>query len=105
MASQLPLGPYPESPGYKERDTSRISAGRAALRAPTLKARCLSQFKSSPRGFTADEIAAALNETVLSVRPRVAELAKLGWLVDAGYRRENESGHKAIVWILDESRR
>ena len=50
------------------------------------------------RPMTADEVAALLGETVLSIRPRVAELRKLGKIAATGDKRRNESGMLASVW-------
>jgi predicted ArsR family transcriptional regulator len=47
---------------------------------------------------TADEVAAALEISVLHARPRISELRALGKVQDSGERRKNDSGHKAIVW-------
>jgi hypothetical protein len=51
-------------------------------------------------GATADEIAAALNYSILTIRPRVSELNKQGRIVDSGLRRPNASGRNAIVWRI-----
>ena len=58
--------------------------------------------------MTADEIAEFLDESVLSIRPRVAELASESWcrkrlgcgamIVATGERRPNRSGVRAAVW-------
>jgi hypothetical protein len=47
---------------------------------------------------TADEVAAALGESVLSIRPRFTELLQVGWITDTGIRRPNISGRNATVW-------
>jgi hypothetical protein len=49
-------------------------------------------------GFTADEIAARLGESILTIRPRITELNKLCKIKDTGVRRPNSSGRNAIVW-------
>tara|TARA_R100001163_G_scaffold17524_1_gene15658 strand:+ start:2971 stop:3243 length:273 start_codon:yes stop_codon:yes gene_type:complete len=48
--------------------------------------------------FTADEVADVLGCSILSVRPRVAELANNNEIEDSGERRRNASGRNAIVW-------
>lgn len=90
--------PYPASPGYRLTDTSFKAAKdiSSSKRAARLRNRCLEIFKFGE--FTADELARQINESVLSVRPRVTELSKLGEIVDTGIRRRNESGKFAIVW-------
>jgi len=49
-------------------------------------------------GLTADEVAGRLGLSILSIRPRITELARLGKVRDSGERRRNGSGRKAIVW-------
>lgn len=101
--------PYPASPGYTNASTSRAAAARVAPRAGTLRAECLAAYRQDvltsarmkqPAGLTADECAGAVGRSVLSVRPRIAELAEMGWLVDSGRRHTNDSGASAIVWVL-----
>ena len=87
---------YPLRPSYKYRDTSAQAAVAMEPRAPTLRDRCYRVLQQRAR--TADEVAAALGETVLAVRPRVTELARQRRVVDTGIRRENASGRKAAVW-------
>lgn len=55
-------------------------------------------FQRNRMGLTADEVAALLVQSVLAVRPRVAELRKEGFIRDTGLRRSNASGKRAIVW-------
>jgi DNA-binding transcriptional ArsR family regulator len=47
---------------------------------------------------TADEIAYVLKYSILTVRPRVSELNKMGLITDTEKRRANTSGRMAIVW-------
>lgn len=89
---------YPHSPGYKSRSTSRQSAEAMAPKVETLREQCLAALTVDS---TADEVAGRLNKSVLSIRPRVAELARLGKIVDSGIRRANESSHRAIVWTTN----
>ena len=53
---------------------------------------------ANPGGLTADEIAADLGESVLSIRPRVSELHRLGMIEKTKVRRRNASGMSASVW-------
>jgi predicted HTH transcriptional regulator len=48
--------------------------------------------------MTADEVAENMGKSILSIRPRIAELSKLGSIEDSGQRRTNESGKVATVW-------
>ena len=95
----LPLQVYPTAPGYKNKDKSGPSR-KAALsikpHALTLRGLCFKAISQMP--MTADEVAAAIGKSILSVRPRIAELSKLGKIEDTGNRRENESGRDATVW-------
>lgn len=54
--------------------------------------------------MTADECAAAMGLSVLSVRPRFSELKRLGRIAETGQRRPNASGRMAAVWSLLETR-
>jgi hypothetical protein len=58
----------------------------------------LSVFKDAAGGMTADQAAAVLDLPILSVRPRVAELHRLGELRRTEERRKNTTGMTATVW-------
>lgn len=88
---------YPSSPGFQARDTSRAAAEHVAPTAALLRNRCLEVVERS-MGLTADEVAGRLGLSILSVRPRITELARLGKVRDSGDRRPNASGRTAIVW-------
>ena len=90
---------YPNEPGFKNKDKdgpSRKAASEIKEQAPTLRELCLSTLGKHP--MTADEVATTINRSILSVRPRVAELAALGQVEDTGSRRTNSSGKLATVW-------
>ena len=87
---------YPEGPGAAPVDTSIGAANQVARRVRPLREKCLDVLARG--GFTADEIADRLGESVLTIRPRVTELNKLGMITDTGARRPNSSGRPAIVW-------
>ena len=89
---------YPSAPGYKVEGPSREAARKIAPRAGSLRAKVLNYYTTNyPRNFTADEIAKALNLSVLSSRPRLSELRALGWLEETAERRPNESGCMATA--------
>jgi hypothetical protein len=96
--------PYPESPGFKEGTTSRDAARAILSRAETLRHLVMAEITAAGRsGLSADQVAARLGESVLSIRPRLSELSKpvpprLPLIVPTGERRTNDSGMKAKVW-------
>ena len=91
---------YPHKPGFKARATSRTAAKSVEAKAAPLRDRVYEIIKKAGRrGITADEAADALDVSILSVRPRVSELAVMNWLEDTMQRRANKgSGKHAIVW-------
>jgi hypothetical protein len=89
-------GSYPDSPGWKRRETSEAAAAAMAPRAGTIRERVLSALRENPG--TADEIAERIGEHFLSCRPRCSELAAKFLIADSGIRRPNVGGKSAIVW-------
>lgn len=90
---------YPFRAGAKEETTSRAAAiaiessGRAANLRERVKA-----FFEAGHAATADEVARILKEPVLSIRPRVAELNKQGFIIQTGIRRASSEGRASHVW-------
>ncbi|MFN7174201.1 MAG: hypothetical protein ACK4MT_05760 [Thermaurantiacus tibetensis] len=103
MSADLPLfrwqERYPGAPGFKRQATSAEAATSMRDQAGRLRGAVLAALRRHGP-LTADEIAGALGETVLSVRPRVSELAVEGLVVKTSQRRRNDSGRTAIVWRL-----
>jgi len=89
---------YPEAPGAQDRETSQAAADFIAPTAPQLRARALAIVERS-NVLTADEVAGRLGLSILSIRPRLTELSRLGKVRDGGTRRKNKSGRNAIVWV------
>jgi predicted ArsR family transcriptional regulator len=85
-------------PGFKARDTSKAAAESARHRAVALRNAVLKTIADSA-GLTADEVAEKLGESILAIRPRVSELGAQFKITDSGYRRRNDSGRNAIVWV------
>lgn len=89
---------YPRQPGFKAPGPSEEAARRVAGDASRLRAAVLAELHQWAGGRTADEIAAGLRRSILSVRPRVSELHADGKIMPTDDRRRNESGHSATVW-------
>lgn len=92
----LDLFTYPNFPGAKREGTSRAAAEQVAPRAPTIRQRILTLMDGA--SLTADEAAAQLGISILSVRPRFSEALALGQIEDTGRTRLNDSGVAATVW-------
>ena len=93
--------PYHETIGYQQTETSFNAAVRAAVNARNVRDKVASVL--AERGpMTADEIAAVLGLSILTVRPRVTDLNKAGRIEDTGARRQTGSGNAAIVWRVKE---
>jgi predicted XRE-type DNA-binding protein len=89
---------YPQSPGWKRRDTSEQAAEDIKPSAETLRNQVYQLLKL--RTMSADECAELMEVDKLSIRPRFSELAKMNKIEDTGKRTLNRSGKKAIVWRL-----
>lgn len=102
---QFSLLDYPHVAGFKENTTSREAAEaiEAEGRAAHLRERVRKWFEAGNTG-TADECAAALNENILSIRPRVSEFRERGFLIETGDRRPSSSGRSSHVWKKAEMR-
>lgn len=92
---------YPARPGYKERTTSKDAADVVEPNSSILRERAYNTLLAAGEdGLTADQVAAALDESVLAIRPRITELSKADppRIVPTGARRKNESKLMAKVW-------
>ena len=103
MEPQYGMFDYPNSPGFKRRDTATLSAKQSAPKAPRLR-QAVHDMLMLRGPLTADECAAYLDCDRLSIRPRFSELAALNKIADTGDRRANDSGKSAIVWRAIEPR-
>jgi hypothetical protein len=90
---------YPHHPGAKTGGTSAESADAIAGRAQRLRDTVMAVLELHGPS-TADQVASLLSQSVLSIRPRVAELHKMGLIVATGERRRNRSGHSAMTWRI-----
>lgn len=91
---------YPHVPGWKGTDTSREAAKAIAPSAKTLRGQVLGFLKrlAPDEALTADQIAVGMQRSILSIRPRVSELAAAGAIVRGDKRGKNESGMSAATW-------
>ncbi|MDE2107545.1 MAG: hypothetical protein KGL39_60690 [Patescibacteria group bacterium] len=92
----IALDSYPVRPGFKVRGPSAEAADSVRSDAAILRSRCLAELKRED--LTADEVAARVGESILSVRPRISELVMRREVRDCGSRRRNISGKSATVW-------
>lgn len=91
--------PYPRDPGWKAAGTSQDAAEAITSHAKTVRGRVLAFLRERyPDSFSADQIAAALEENVLTVRPRVSELRRSDLIEPSVERRRNRSGMLARCW-------
>lgn len=90
---------YPNRAGFKDHTTSRDAADaiEGSGRALTLREQVLLHFIRCSTA-TADEVAHALGESILAIRPRVSELYKKGFLERTGMKRRSDGGHEAHVY-------
>jgi hypothetical protein len=95
----FPFDLYPDLPGSKVAGgASQEAAAAIACHVPRLRGIVLAAFRENPAGPTADEVAQIVELPILSVRPRVAELHRLGEIRPTDRRRRNTSGMSATVW-------
>ena len=88
---------YPQTPGFKVRNTSRTAAQGMKSRAPSIRDKVLNAIKQRP--MASFEVAEAIGVTYRSTQPRTSELAAMGLIVDSGQRRfDPETGKQVIVW-------
>ena len=90
---------YPSVPGFKEKGGTSEAAARAiAGRCKFLRRRCLEALRK--KDMTADELADALGETLVSVKPRVSELVARHKVFRSRDRRKNANGVRVVVWTV-----
>ncbi len=86
--------------GVMKRQTGKKRL-QGVMFAATVRKEVFDYLRAHPEGGTADEIADAIDHSILTVRPRVAELhRKMGLITDSGRRAANASGKRAIIWIV-----
>lgn len=95
---------YPHVPGYKERNgTSQQAAQQAARTDDGNRALVLAALKAHGP-MTADEVGERVGLGPLQVRPRVAQLHKLGLVENTRQKRPSCTGSPSWVWRAAERR-
>lgn len=74
------------------------AASTDATRLESLAYRTL--FEAGVEGLTAEQLSRILNIEKNTISPRLRPLARKGLIIDSGRRRKNETGKRAIVWIV-----
>lgn len=90
---------YPDQPGFQNTDTSKAAAESVKSKAPALRKQVLEALCNHVFGATPDTIANELNESILSIRPRITELKLKGLIEDSGRRGKTDMGKASIIWI------
>jgi transcription initiation factor IIE alpha subunit len=92
---------YPHVAGHRRLGGSVEASHVMTPKLPQLQAAVVAVVeRAGAYGATGDEIAAALGWDKFRVRPRTAELRKLGKIMDSRKRRKSEAGIMSIVWVL-----
>lgn len=84
--------------------TSHRAARAAAPRAGSQRDRILRAILDAPLGLNYDEVSEATGIVGVSTSTRISELARDGWIEQAG-ERETSAGGTAIVWVASEKAR
>jgi len=90
---------YPDVAGFKAPGPSEQAANTISGTAKTLREQVLKTISEAPAGLSADAVADRLGKSVLSVRPRVSELRRLGEIRPTTQRAKNQSGMSATIWV------
>ena len=100
MQPQLDFTRYPERAGFKATGTSQDAANaiEGSGQAGRLRAAVLGWYATHTG--TADDCAAGLGESILSIRPRCSELLTKGLLFRTGERRPSSTGTAQNVLAL-----
>jgi len=85
--------------GHQPVDTSWEAAIEGRITKKIARRRILNFLRQTARGWTADEIATALDLDPLTVRPRITEMKNEFLVEDTGERRMGNRGRKQAVII------
>lgn len=83
--------------GARRTDPTTSRAAATSVKTKTLQKMILEALKEVGP-MTTEELAAVLQETIVTVSPRMRPLVNLGLVKDSGQTRANNSGRNAIVW-------
>lgn len=86
---------YPDNPGWKDTTVSKDNAEAGRIKFNRMQHRVLELFETGFTGST-DDVAAQLQISLLSARPRCTELLKMGLLERT--RIVGRDGHRR--WVL-----
>jgi len=101
--TQPPYEHYDGSPPHEDVDTSREAAERARVFVATAQERVYACYIAAGRdGCTDDEINAATDMALNTIRPRRRELEDDRRVVRTERRRRTRSGRRAIVFVRTE---
>lgn len=87
---------YPAQPGTKAPGPSTLAAWSAGRNCRKLRDDVLAALAA--QSMTADECAAKLQVSILSIRPRFSELRAMGRIAETETRRPSSTGHSSTVW-------
>ena len=99
MGAIMDLFEYPNTPGYRHRETSKEAAANVS-NVSDLHAQIIGVL--SQHCFTVYELADFMDMEFRKVQPRCSELAAQGRIIDSGVRRKTPYGRNAICWRLSE---
>lgn len=91
---------YPDRAGYKAAGTSQEAAAGIEGSGAAARLRTAVVGFYARQSGTPDECAAALGESILSIRPRCSELCQQGMLYRTGERRKSSEGRAQNVLAL-----
>ena len=86
--------------GFQKRETSFHTAVKQKDKKRHVHDAIIAIIRRSLTPVSADDLAAAMGQSVISIRPRVSELATSGRIVDSGSRGETALGRPCILWRL-----
>ncbi len=89
------------SENWKAQNTSADAAKdmHESGAAATLRKMVMDAF-AKHGAMTSDEVANVLGKDILSIRPRLSELVKAGYLHNTFSKRKNNRGRNAVVWDI-----